>query len=68
MTISDLRAIYEEDHRISSATEKLRANGSKVHLKGLIGSSGSIAIGAIAEKLSGTHLVILNDKEEAAYL
>ena len=68
MTISEFRALYENDDRVSAALEKLRPSGSKVHLKGLVGSASSIVIGSAISKLSGTHVVILNDKEEAAYL
>ena len=39
----------------------------RVHWKGLVGSSKSIAAVCVAQQVSGHHVFILNDKEEAAY-
>ena len=42
-------------------------DGKVVHLKGLSGSSRSAFIHACLSKVRGAHLIILNEKEEAAY-
>lgn len=39
----------------------------KLHLPGMIGSSRSMLLASIAERLTGNHFVICNDKESAAY-
>lgn len=39
----------------------------RVHWKGLIGSSKSIAVASVCEQVPGNHLFILEDKEAAAY-
>lgn len=39
----------------------------RIHWKGLIGSSKSLAVAAVAEQVPGHHLFILQDKEAAAY-
>jgi transcription-repair coupling factor (superfamily II helicase) len=39
----------------------------RIHWKGLIGSSKSLAAAAVAEQVPGNHLFILQDKEAAAY-
>ncbi len=45
----------------------LQYAGSRVHWKGLVGSSKSLCASTLAEQTPGHHLFILNDKEEAAY-
>ncbi len=39
----------------------------RIHWKGLVGSSKSIASSVVAKKLKGHQLFLLNDKEEKAY-
>ncbi|MNU45708.1 Transcription-repair-coupling factor [compost metagenome] len=39
----------------------------RIHWKGLIGSSKSIAVASVCEQVPGNHLFILEDKESAAY-
>ena len=39
----------------------------RLHWKGLIGSSKSLAAAAVAEQTPGHHIFILEDKEAAAY-
>lgn len=41
--------------------------GALIHLKGLSGSSASMFIHSCIDSMKGSHLIILNDKEEAAY-
>ena len=41
---------------------------AKIGLKNTIGSGSSIVLSAVAESFGGNHLVILEDKEEAAYV
>ena len=68
MTIQDLKAIYAQDHRSEEISDQLRAAGSKVHLKGLVGSSLALIASEVIEANAGVHVFILNDKEEAIYV
>ncbi len=43
------------------------SEGILMHLKGLSGSAASMFIHSCTDTLKGSHLIILNDKEEAAY-
>lgn len=66
MKHSELLALYQ-----SEKTQQLvqRLDSSKpIHLKGLIGSSYSLYIASVFQKKKGFHLVLLPDKESAAYL
>ena len=60
--------IYRDgDERVLSIAKTLEEK-KNVSIKGLAGSSLSFIIRAVSEKKSGIHLVILQDKEESAYL
>jgi len=65
--ISSLLKTYFGDERILSVAKYSKEKKS-VSIKGLAGSSASFIIRAVAENNSGVHLVILQDKEQAAYL
>ncbi|MFH1005028.1 MAG: transcription-repair coupling factor [Bacteroidota bacterium] len=59
---------YFQDKRISDVVSALNEKQSLLHLKGLVGSSAAFIIRAVAEQKKGIHLIILSEKEEAAYL
>ena len=67
MTIEELKEVFVKDPRSGEVKDKLRPKGSKLHLKGLAGSSAAIHVAITIKSLRGIHLVILKDKEEAAY-
>ena len=68
MQISDLTDHYKDDPRFDKLFEQINSGAhARFHLKGLIGSSLSLAAYTIIERLNGIHLFILNDKEAAAY-
>ena len=67
VNLSSLLKIYFRDERVLSIAKFLEEKKS-VSLKGLAGSAASFIISAVAEKKSGVHLIILQDKEQAAYL
>jgi transcription-repair coupling factor (superfamily II helicase) len=58
---------YNSSPKIKQITEFLAADQQKIQLNGLVGSSLSFVIQALFEKAEHPYLVILNDKEEAAY-
>jgi transcription-repair coupling factor (superfamily II helicase) len=58
---------YDRNPKIAELAESLAKRDSKVHLKGLLGSSLSFVIKSVFEKTGLPFLVVFNDKEEAAY-
>ncbi len=64
MELSDLLSHYIKDARIQTVRDHLSKQQS-IYLKGLVGSSGAVTVSALAA--DGPHLIILNDREEAAY-
>jgi len=67
MDLKELKQKYASYEHIESTANELQIVGSRVHWKGLVGSSKAICSAALAEQVPGHHLFILNDKEEAAY-
>jgi transcription-repair coupling factor (superfamily II helicase) len=65
--ISSFLKTYFGDERVLSVSKFLDENKS-ISIKGLAGASASFIIRAVAENKSGIHLVVLQDKEQAAYL
>ncbi len=62
-----LKALFAKNPRIDETAEQLRYAQTRIHWKGLVGSSRALSAGAIAEQTPGNQLFILGDKEEAAY-
>lgn len=52
---------------IDQTAQALSQAKARVHWKGHVGSSKSLAAAAVAQQIPGHHLFLLNDKEEAAY-
>ena len=67
MDLKELKQKYASYEHIESSANELQIVGSRLHWKGLVGSSKAICSAALAEQVPGHHLFILNDKEEAAY-
>ncbi|RKS26507.1 transcription-repair coupling factor (superfamily II helicase) [Flavobacterium endophyticum] len=59
--------IYASTPKIKQISESLAVRDTKIQLKGLIGSSLSFVVASLFEKSDQPYLVILQDKEEAAY-
>lgn len=68
LTAEEFKSLYENDPRIAEITGKLRPDQSKMHLRGLVGSSTSLIASALIPQIPGLHVFILGDKEEAAYV
>lgn len=62
-----LKQHFSKIPQIDETANQLQFAGTRVHWKGLVGSSKSLCASALAEQTPGHHLFILNDKEEAAY-
>jgi transcription-repair coupling factor (superfamily II helicase) len=58
---------YEKSAKVNQIAEQINQSNQKIHLKGLIGSSLSFVIKTLFSKTDYPFLLILNDKEEAAY-
>ncbi len=67
MRPADLLAHYQRDPRTSALTAALKPEEAKVELKGACASSVPLIAGAQSITAGGSHLFILDDKEQAAY-
>lgn len=68
MKTSDLLKLYKSDSIIQSITEVIKTNeGGAVQLKNIAGSLDAILLASIYQTSHQNHLVVLHDKEEAAY-
>lgn len=67
MSKSALYNIYENSPKVKQIVDGLQQAETKIHLNGLIGSSLSFVVQSLFKKAEKPFLVILNDKEEAAY-
>jgi transcription-repair coupling factor (superfamily II helicase) len=64
---SALYSTYDNSPKVKQIVDSLQQADQKVHLGGLIGSSLSFVVQSLFKKTEKPFLVILNDKEEAAY-
>jgi len=65
---AELISSFSGDTRIMQAVDLLKSSEKqRISLKGLIGSSASLAVASVYHAISGIHLLILNDKESAVY-
>jgi len=62
-----LYKIYENSTKVKQIVESLQQPEQKIRLNGLIGSSLSFVVQSLFKKTEKPFLLILNDKEEAAY-
>lgn len=67
MTVEEFRLAYQETENVRDICAQLGHDGAKISLKGLEGSGNSVLADAVIQKNKGFHLVILSDKEEAAF-
>ncbi len=68
MTPVEIKSLYKNHTLINEIAIKLNENNlSRIHLKGLSGSSSALIIASIFEKLNELTVLVLNDREEAAY-
>ena len=67
MELKDLKRYFSKIKAIDETANQLQYASTRIHWKGLVGSSKSLCASALAEQTLGHHLFILNDKEEAAY-
>jgi transcription-repair coupling factor (superfamily II helicase) len=63
----NLYSIYDNSPKIKQIVDSLQQAEQKIKLNGLIGSSLSFVVHSLFKKTEKPFLLILNDKEEAAY-
>ena len=67
MSKKNLYSIYDNSPKIKQIVDTLQQADPKIQLNGLIGSSLSFVVQSLFKKTEKPFLLILNDKEEAAY-
>ncbi len=67
MNIKDIRLQFEKLSQIEQTAQQLQTLGSHILWKGHVGSSLSFCFSEVVNQVPGNHLIVLNDKEEAAY-
>ena len=67
MSKKNLYSIYDNSPKIKQIVDSLQQVDLKIQLNGLIGSSLSFVVQSLFKKTEKPFLLILNDKEEAAY-
>ena len=68
MTKSSLQQLYAQSPQLRKLQDVIVQNQPNITLNGLSGSSFSFVISAIFNKIDRPFLLVLNDKEEAAYV
>lgn len=64
----DFLSLYKSDSLVQNLAEGIRASASKpIRVKGLAGSLDSVLLASVYKSVRSSHLVIMQDKEEAAY-
>ncbi len=67
MTKEDILRKYGESPNNSALTQELKGDRVRMHLRGIVGSGASFIAAAAYQHIYKTQLLILADKEEAAY-
>ncbi|UOY08424.1 transcription-repair coupling factor [Muricauda sp. SCSIO 64092] len=68
MTKSSILARFEQSPKLRELRETIAQSQKGVHVQGLVGSSFSFAISSLFSVSENPFLILLNDKEEAAYI
>jgi len=66
LDIKELNKVFNNHQKINESIKKIQDN-KQIYLRNLIGSSASIYTSSIISKLNKSHVIILSDKEDAAY-
>ena len=67
MTLQNILETYFNDNRSLEIAQAIKSNTGHLHIKGLSGSAASFVLSSVYKQSEKKHLVILNDKEQAAY-
>ncbi len=68
MNLDVILESYRQDNRLKALAERISMpENGLIPLQGLAGTAPAFIVGALTKNLSHNHVIILNDKEEAAY-
>lgn len=67
MSKLNLFNIYDHSPKVAQIADSLKLRGQKIHLAGLLGSSLSFVVQSLFKQSEHPFLLVLDDKEEAAY-
>jgi transcription-repair coupling factor (superfamily II helicase) len=67
MYISELTNKYADNDKVQRLAQALKVDTAKIHLRGAVGSAYALLAFAVIQKTKQHHVIILPDKEEAAY-
>lgn len=67
MKLEDLKSAVADTEQAKEVINILSESNSKISLKGLYGSYSSVFMDTVMANIEGNHLILLNNKEEAAY-
>jgi transcription-repair coupling factor (superfamily II helicase) len=67
MKLEDLKSAVADTEQAKEVINSLSDSNSKISLKGLYGSYSSVFMDTVMADLKGNHLILLSNKEEAAY-
>lgn len=67
MTLEELKTVFANDDRTAAIASALKEDGCRIRLQGLCGSAPAFSIASAVEAHQGVHLVVVDDKESAAY-
>ncbi len=68
MRAKDFLSIYSTDGLVQTLAERIRTPKPEIiHLKGLSGSLDAVTFASVCKATRSSHLIVLHDKEEAAY-
>lgn len=68
MDLQELKDSFSSLSQTQHTARLLEERGIKMAWSGLVGSSRSLAISSVISQVPGHHIILLNDKEQAAYL
>jgi transcription-repair coupling factor (superfamily II helicase) len=67
MTNQEFLSLFAEQHEVKLLYGALQKDNAAVYCQGLTGSSAAVILGLVADKTEENALIILDDKEQAAY-
>lgn len=67
VTLQELQRIYSNDPLSLALKESCERHQARVAIRGTVGSSAAFIAASVIDKLQRNHLIVLRDKEEAAY-
>ena len=68
MNLEELLQRFADDPQLKRLSHELRNDAARFHLKGLTGASLAFTIACVYKELNVPMLVVMDDKEQAAYL